>query len=212
MSEKKEPRIIKRYANRKLYDMTESCYITHEEIASLVRNGEDVRIIDNKTKADLTSATLTQILVDEERRVKRTLPMDTLKTFFQQGGEFFQRHVKQPVANLRDEAEKRVREVFGKKPEHAESGSAPGPTTTTPALAPAPQPAQTPDASRGPKPVEALRDAVDQRLAEIQTFLSQYDFNKRIVELEKRIAQLESELAEARGEAKPADHDTPEPT
>jgi len=189
-ADKKEPRIIKRYANRKLYDMTESCYITHEEIAQLVRNGEDVRIIDNKTKADLTSATLTQILVDEDRRVKRTLPMDTLKTFFQQGGEFFQRHVKQPVANLRDEAEKRVREVFGKKPEHE--------VTTPPAAVPPQAPA--PEAHRGPKPVEALRDAVDQRLAEIQTFLSQYDFNKRIVELEKRIAQLESELAEARGE------------
>ena len=40
MSNVREPRVIKRYANRKLYDMSESCYITHEEIAGLVRNGE----------------------------------------------------------------------------------------------------------------------------------------------------------------------------
>ena len=115
MSERDEPRVIKRYANRKLYDMSESCYITHEEIAVLVRNGEEVRIIDNRTQEDLTSATLTQILLDEEKRVKRPLPIDTLRNFFQSGGDFIQKKIKQPVASLREEAEKNVRRVFGRR-------------------------------------------------------------------------------------------------
>ena len=45
MATENEPRVIKRYANRKLYDMRESCYITHDEIATLVKGGEDVKII-----------------------------------------------------------------------------------------------------------------------------------------------------------------------
>ena len=48
-----EPRLIKRYANRKMYDTVRSCYVTLEEVASMVRAGEDVKVIDNKTKDDL---------------------------------------------------------------------------------------------------------------------------------------------------------------
>ena len=171
---KKEPRVIKRYANRKLYDMSESCYITHEEIAQLVRNGEELRIVDNKTKADLTSATLTQILLDEERRVKRTLPIDTLK-------EFFAKRVKAPVANLREEAEKRMREVF--------SGIRKEPP------APPPPPAPEPIASDAAKPADGIRHAVEERWAEFQGYLAQFDFPRRIAELEKRVAALEDELS-----------------
>ena len=65
-----EPRVIKRYANRKLYDTSRSCYITLEEIAELLRTGEEIRIIDNKSKEDLTSVTMAQILVEEEKRQK----------------------------------------------------------------------------------------------------------------------------------------------
>ena len=53
-----EPRLIKRYANRKLYDTRDSRYVTLQQIAELVRDGEDVKIIDNKSKEDLTNVTL----------------------------------------------------------------------------------------------------------------------------------------------------------
>ncbi len=112
MGEQAGLRVIKRYANRKLYDMRESCYITHDEIAALVRSGEEIKIIDNRTKEDLTTATLTQILFDKERRTKKSLPLDTLRNLFKEGGEFIQRHIAQPVSNLKDEAEKNVRKVF----------------------------------------------------------------------------------------------------
>ncbi len=62
-----EARVIKRYANRKLYDTRESRYVTLQQIAEYVRVGEDVQIIDNKTKEDLTNVTLAQIVYEQER-------------------------------------------------------------------------------------------------------------------------------------------------
>lgn len=190
MSEPKEPRVIKRYANRKLYDMSQSCYVTHDEIASLVREGEEIRIIDNRTQEDLTSATLTQILLEEEKRVKRPLPIDTLRNFFQSGGDFIQRHIKQPVATLREEAERNVRRVFGRKD---------GVELTEPALkdTPPPQPApQHPPRKLSP---EAIRDALEDRWLEIQQAVAQLDYPKRVADLEHRVATLEQELASLRG-------------
>lgn len=189
MSEPKEPRVIKRYANRKLYDMSQSCYVTHDEIASLVREGEEIRIIDNRTQEDLTSATLTQILLEEEKRVKRPLPIDTLRNFFQSGGDFIQRHIKQPVATLREEAERNVRRVFGRKD---------GVDVPEVALkdAPAPQP-PPPHAARKLSP-EAFRDALEERWLEIQQAVAQLDYPKRVADLEHRVATLEQELASLR--------------
>jgi polyhydroxyalkanoate synthesis repressor PhaR len=86
-AEAARPRIVKRYSNRKLYDTIESRYVTLPQIAVLVRNGEDVRIIDNATKEDLTSVTLAQILYEEERRQSRALPLAALKDLIHSSGE-----------------------------------------------------------------------------------------------------------------------------
>ena len=67
-------RTIKRYANRKLYDTVASKYVTLNGIADLVRGGEDVQIIDNTTKEDLTALTLAQILYEGERAERRLDP------------------------------------------------------------------------------------------------------------------------------------------
>ena len=56
-------RVVKRYTNRKLYDKQESRYVTLEEIARLVREGEDVGVIDNETEEDLTAVTFAQIIL-----------------------------------------------------------------------------------------------------------------------------------------------------
>ena len=55
-------RTIKKYANRKLYDTQQSCYITLDEISELIRAGQDIVVIDNKTKDDITYRTLIQLL------------------------------------------------------------------------------------------------------------------------------------------------------
>jgi polyhydroxyalkanoate synthesis repressor PhaR len=78
--------LIKRYANRKLYNTKTSRYITLKGIADLLESGEDVRVIDNETGEDITSITLSQILVDTERS-NRNVPGGLLTGLFQKGGD-----------------------------------------------------------------------------------------------------------------------------
>lgn len=85
----KETKIIKRYQNRKLYDTHESSYVTLEEIAKMIKNGEDLRVIDNKTKSDITAATLTQLLYESERRSKNPASVDLLKEIIKNGDGSF---------------------------------------------------------------------------------------------------------------------------
>lgn len=71
-------RLIKRYESRKLYDTEESRYVSLEDIASWIREGQDVRVVDNATSADVTSQTLTQIIVEEGRKGAAPLPSELL--------------------------------------------------------------------------------------------------------------------------------------
>lgn len=72
-------RMIKRYSNRKLYDTKDSRYVTLLQIAGMVRDGEEVQIIDNNTKDDLTEVTLAQIIYEEQKAHSRNVPLQTLK-------------------------------------------------------------------------------------------------------------------------------------
>lgn len=71
-------RLIKRYESRKLYDTEESRYVSLEDIASWIREGQDVRVVDNSTDADVTPQTLTQIIVEEGRKGDSPLPSELL--------------------------------------------------------------------------------------------------------------------------------------
>jgi polyhydroxyalkanoate synthesis repressor PhaR len=83
---KDEAIVIKRYQNRKLYNTQESCYVTLEEIARLVQEGDNVIVIDNKTKRDITAATLAQILFENEKRENSLIPLETLKLIIRTKG------------------------------------------------------------------------------------------------------------------------------
>ena len=75
----KPRRIIKRYSNRKLYDTKDSRYVTLLQIAEMVRTGEEVQIIDNNSKEDLTEITLAQIIYEEQKAHTKNVPLQTLK-------------------------------------------------------------------------------------------------------------------------------------
>lgn len=79
----KKVKIIKRYQNRKLYDTQQSCYVTLDDIAKMIRADEDVMVIDNKTKNDITSATLTQIIFESEKKASQYAPLFTLREIIQ---------------------------------------------------------------------------------------------------------------------------------
>jgi polyhydroxyalkanoate synthesis repressor PhaR len=89
----KEIKIIKRYQNRKLYDTHESSYVTLDEIAKMIKGGEDLRVIDNKTKNDITAATLTQLLYESERRAKTQPSVELLKEIIRHGDGSFSGYI-----------------------------------------------------------------------------------------------------------------------
>ena len=80
-----EPIIIKRYENRKLYDSSRSTYITLEEIAALIREGNEVRVVDAKTNEDLTKSTLALIIMEGERQKKNLLPLSFMYQLIKYG-------------------------------------------------------------------------------------------------------------------------------
>ena len=77
-------RIIKRYSNRKLYDTRDSRYVTLQQIGEMVRAGEEVQIIDNKTKEDKTEVTLALILSEDLKAQPRSVPLTALRDLIQE--------------------------------------------------------------------------------------------------------------------------------
>jgi polyhydroxyalkanoate synthesis repressor PhaR len=71
--------VIKKYANRRLYDTSGSRYINLEDIAARVRNGKDLQVVDAKTGEDLTRVTLTQIIVEDAKGQPTGLPLELLR-------------------------------------------------------------------------------------------------------------------------------------
>lgn len=78
--------LIKRYANRKLYNTETSRYITLKGIAELLEQDQEVKVIDNETGEDITSVALSQILVDSERS-GNTVPGNLISDLIQKGGD-----------------------------------------------------------------------------------------------------------------------------
>jgi polyhydroxyalkanoate synthesis repressor PhaR len=71
-------RTIKRYENRKLYDTEDRQYVALDDIATLVRRGIDVQVIDNATGDDITTQTLTQVIFEEGKKGRNPLSKDVL--------------------------------------------------------------------------------------------------------------------------------------
>jgi polyhydroxyalkanoate synthesis repressor PhaR len=116
-----ETRIIKRYANRKLYDTEHSRYVTLDQISEMIRQGDDVKIVDNKTKEDLTTVTLAQIIFEEEKKQRSFLPLNAMRNIIQSGGEWFA------------EAQRRVQSILpGKKHDPRDPEDEPTPPSDEP--------------------------------------------------------------------------------
>jgi polyhydroxyalkanoate synthesis repressor PhaR len=79
------PRLVKRYSNRKLYDTSESRYVTLDEISRWVKAGEEVKIVENESGEDLTAVTFAQIILEEERKKTGYLSLPLLRNLIQHG-------------------------------------------------------------------------------------------------------------------------------
>ncbi|MDP3236337.1 MAG: polyhydroxyalkanoate synthesis regulator DNA-binding domain-containing protein [Myxococcales bacterium] len=179
----REPKVIKRYTNRKLYDTVESRYVTLDEIADMVKQGVEVQIVDNRTKEDLTSVTLAQIVFEEEKK-KNQMPLSVLREIIRRPQDSLNEitaTVTQRVATFREEATNRLDKLLGREAE-AE------PLTPAALL------------TQSQKVVEAWQAKIDERVKHaIENVLGNLpalgrDLNtlvQRIEQMEKRIAEIE---------------------
>lgn len=76
--------VIKKYPNRKLYNTDTASYISYKDIVEMIKAGNSVMVVDNRTKQDITRFTLTQILFQKEREFLKSLPEATLETAIKQ--------------------------------------------------------------------------------------------------------------------------------
>jgi polyhydroxyalkanoate synthesis repressor PhaR len=84
------PVIIKKYANRRLYNTETSSYITLDHLAAMTREGRDFKVIDAKTEDDITHNVLTQIIMEEEARGQTMLPVSFLRQLIALYGDSMQ--------------------------------------------------------------------------------------------------------------------------
>ncbi len=203
----KEPKVIKRYTNRKLYDTVESRYVTLDEIAAMIKEGVEVRIVDNRTKEDLTSVTLAQIIFEEEKK-KNQMPLAVLREIIRHPGEsisgFIQKEVTPRVASIREGAEQRLDKLLGREDKRADE-------TAAPEQKEAEQPPATP-AKASLSPAELLKASqrafeewqqkIDERVKHAVEGLTgnlpalgrdMQALMQRLEELEKKIAELEQQ-------------------
>jgi polyhydroxyalkanoate synthesis repressor PhaR len=94
-------RVIKRYSNRKLYDTTDSKYVTLLELAELIRAGEEVQVIDNASKEDKTEVTLALIISEELKTQPRDIPLSALRSLIRErGGKWLSQLREGPIGKL----------------------------------------------------------------------------------------------------------------
>lgn len=91
--------LIKKYANRRLYDTEKSRYITLTEVKDLIRSGREVHVVDVNTEEDMTAFILTQVILEEARKKNALLPVPVLHLIIKHGdnvlGEFFEKYLHQ---------------------------------------------------------------------------------------------------------------------
>lgn len=105
------PKIIKRYQNRKLYDTQQSCYVTLDDIAKMIRASEEVTVIDNKTKRDITASTLSQIIFEAEKKAGDYAPLYVLRDIIQHGNGSMSSYLAKLDVFTPEEKETPVKEI-----------------------------------------------------------------------------------------------------
>jgi len=200
MSQTTPLRLIKRYGNRKLYDTSESRYITLDEIARLVRSGNDVKVIDNENGDDLTAITFAQIILEEEKRRSSLISLGLLRELVQHGED--------TLAQLRSQVEKGVEAIgtIGEKAGRRMQEIVGGATSTESSARPEPNA----DNNKGffdeilaapQRRLEALQRSIDERIkSSVDRIANHPVVQHEVQRIERSIKKLEERLARLRRE------------
>src|SRR5205814_2571318 len=122
MAKPEGPVTIKKYANRRLYNTGTSTYVTLEDLATMVKNGEDFAVFDAKTGEDITRSVLTQIIFEQENKegAQNLLPITFLRQLIRFYGDSMQmlvpRYLEASIESLTREQQKfrdQMAQVFG---------------------------------------------------------------------------------------------------
>jgi polyhydroxyalkanoate synthesis repressor PhaR len=151
--------IIKRYSNRKLYDTQESRYVTLEEIEEMIRAGREISVVDAASGEDLTSVTLTQIILENERTHRANLPSAFLHQLIKHGEawqEFVQRTMRSSLEGFVS-SQRDMERVFREWSTRSGWGAVTG-TTPPPAAEPKRDGSAEAEAEKLREEVTALRD------------------------------------------------------
>ena len=184
----KTTKIIKRYQNRKLYDTEASTYVTLDDISKMIRGGEDVKVIDNKSKKDLTSVTLAQIIFEEQKKQREILPLAALRRIIQTGGEsiqeFVEKHIVpglETVQAARDELAQYIERLVSRGAIPADEGK----NLLRNFL------------STSQKGIDEIQRLFDDRVRQVLDRMRGYtSLQKDVSELEKKVVELEAQLAQ----------------
>ncbi len=115
--------VIKKYANRRLYNTASSSYVTLDFLAEMVKEGEDFVVYDAKSGEDITRSVLTQIIFEEESKGQNLLPIQFLRQLIQFYGDSLQSFVPSYLemsmdafSKNQEEMRSRMRDAFGGAP------------------------------------------------------------------------------------------------
>lgn len=120
MAKTDEPTVIKKYANRRLYNTGTSTYVTLEDLASMVKGGDDFVVFDAKSGEDITHSVLTQIIFEQENKGQNLLPITFLRQLIRFYGDSMQTlvpsYLEHSIGQLTREQEKfrhQLSQAFG---------------------------------------------------------------------------------------------------
>jgi polyhydroxyalkanoate synthesis repressor PhaR len=205
MAKPEEPIVIKKYANRRLYNTGTSTYVTLEDLAAMVKRGEDFVVVDAKSGEDITRSVLTLIIFEQENKAgQNLLPANFLRQLIRFYGDSMQmlvpRYLEVSIESLTREQEKfrqQMSQAFGTGPfapleeqvrrnmemfERAFSMFAPFPRREPPAgetfKAPEPHAPSAPsDGTHKPEPADEIDD-LKRQLEEVQKRLNRLSEGK----------------------------------
>ncbi len=164
----RNPVIIKKYENRRLYDTTHSRYINQDEVARILKNGHEVQVLDAATGEDLTRLVLTQIIVEQAKAPESAFPLDILRQMVVASSRATQEGTLQYMKGVLAMYQNAYRAMapplgFDFMPQPASPGSAPPSGTGQ---------ARTSRNSRRQEPAGNEVDELKRRLAELESLVS----------------------------------------